>query len=84
MEITHEQRLQMLKAHNDLKDILQTIYDCQDIWMSDVGKLESMYCDLHRIFKFVPKQDEDGHRMLYADWVLADETVDPDGEQPDV
>jgi hypothetical protein len=41
--------------------------------MSDVGKLESMYCDLHRIFKFVPKEDEDGKRMQYADWVLAED-----------
>ena len=73
MEVTHEQRLELLKAHNDLKDILQTIYDCQDIWMSDVGKLESMYCDLHRIFKFVPKEDDEGVRMHYADWVLAED-----------
>jgi len=73
MEITREQRQDLLKAHNDLKTILQTIWDCQDIWMSDVGKLESLYCDLHRIFKFVPKEDEDGHRMTYADWVLAED-----------
>jgi len=76
MEITHEQRLDLLKAHNNLKDILSTIFDCQDIWMSDVGKLERLQCDLHRIFKFVPKEDEDGHRMHYADWVLAEEDDD--------
>jgi len=73
MEVTHEQRLDLLKAHNDLKDILQTVHNCQDLWISDVGKLESMYCDLHRIFKFVPKEDDEGHRMHYADWVLAEE-----------
>ena len=73
MNIAHDDRLALLKAHNDLKDILQTIYDCQDIWMSDVGKLESLYSDLHRIFKFVPKEDEEGRRMHYADWVLAEE-----------
>ena len=76
MEVTHEQRLELLKAHNDLKDILQTIWDCQDIWMSDVGKLESLYSDLHRILKFVPKEDEDGRRRPYADWVLAEEDAD--------
>ena len=70
MEVTSEQRLELLKAHNDLKHILQSIWDCQDIWMSDVGKLERIQCDLHRIFKFVPKEDKDGHRMLYADWIL--------------
>ena len=73
MEVTHEQRLELLKAHNDLKDILQTIWDCQDIWMTDVGKLESLYWDLHRILKFVPKEDEVGKRMQYADWVLAED-----------
>ena len=40
MKVTHDNRLKLLKAHNDLKDILSTIHDCQDIWMSDVGKLE--------------------------------------------
>ena len=76
MEITHEQRLQMLQAHNELKDVLSTVYDCQDLWMSDIRKLERLHCDLHRIFKFVPKEDEDGHRMHYADWILAEEDDD--------
>jgi len=76
MEITREQRLQMLQAHNELKDVLSTVYDCQDLWMSDIRKLERMQCDLHRIFKFVPKEDDEGHRMHYADWVLAEEDDD--------
>ena len=74
--ITQAQRMDLLKAHNELKDILSTIFDCQDIWMSDVGKLERLQCDLHRVFKFVPKEDENGHRMHYADWVLAEEDED--------
>ena len=80
MEITHEQRLDLLKAHNSLKDILSTIFDCQDIWMSDVGKLERLQCDLHRIFKFVPKEDDEGCRMPYADWVLADVSEPDDAD----
>jgi len=80
MEVTHEQRLDLLKAHNDLKDILQTVHNCQDLWISDVGKLESMYCDLHRIFKFVPKEDDEGHRMPYADWILADVSEPDDAD----
>ena len=70
MEVTNEQRLELLKAHNDLKDMLQTIFDCQDIWTSDVGKLQRIQYDLHRIFKFVPKEDENGHRVFHADWIL--------------
>lgn len=76
MEITHEQRLQMLQAHNELKDVLSTVYDCQDLWMSDIRKLERIQCDLHRVFKFVPKENEDGSRMHYADWILAEEDDD--------
>ena len=76
MNIAHDDRLALLKTHNDLKDILQTIFDCQDLWISDVGKLERIQCDLHRIFKFVPKEDDDGKRVYYADWVLAEEDDD--------
>jgi len=70
MEVTSEQRLELLKAHNDLKDALMTIHECQDLWMSDIRNLERVQCNLHRIFKFVPPQDEDGHRTHYADWIL--------------
>ena len=80
MEITNEQRLDMLKSYNDLRNTLQTIYDCNDLWMSDVGKLEGLQCDLHRIFKFVPKEDDEGHRMRYADWVLAEHGGDDDDD----
>jgi len=72
MEITNEQRENLLKAYNDLRNTLQTIYDCHDLWLSDVGKLEGLQCYLHRTFKFVPKEDDEGHSMHYADWVLAD------------
>jgi SepF-like predicted cell division protein (DUF552 family) len=78
MNITHEERLKLLKAHNDLMNILQTIYDCQDMFISDVGKLERIQSELSNIFKFVRGEN------YYSDWVFANSTVDPDGEQPDV
>jgi len=78
MNISHEERLKLLKAHNDLRDVLQTIHDCQDMFISDVGKLERLQSELSNIFKFVRGEN------YYSDWVLADSTVDPDGEQPDV
>lgn len=68
--ITHEERLALLEAHNNLRTALSTVAECQDLWMSDVRNLEKLECDLHRIFKFVPKQDDAGHRMHYADWIL--------------
>jgi len=78
MNISHEERLKLLKAHNDLRDVLQTIHDCQDMFISDVGKLERLQSELSNIFKFVRGEN------YYSDWVLADSTVDPDGEQPHV
>lgn len=74
--ITQAQRMDLLKAHNDLKDILQTIIDCQDLWISDVGKLQVIQYNLHRIFKFVPKEDENGHRVFHADWILTEHDQD--------
>jgi hypothetical protein len=72
MELTNEQRKQFLKSYNDLRNMLLTIYDCQDIWMSDVGKLENLQHIMHSVMKFVPQEDDEGRPMHYADWVLAD------------
>ena len=72
MEIKHEDRLKFLKAHNDLRDILMTIHECNDLWLSDVGKLERLECLMHSVMKFVPQQDDDGRSLHYADWVLAE------------
>ena len=73
MEITHEERLEFLNAHNDLRNVIQTLHECQDLWLSDVGKLEKIECLMHRVLKFVPKEDDEGRPMHYADWVLADD-----------
>ena len=76
MDITHEERLEFLKAHNDLRSIIQTLHECQDLWLSDVGKLEKIECLMHRVLHFVPKEDNEGRPMHYADWVLADDNND--------
>ena len=73
MNITHEERVEFLNAHNDLKSIVQTLHECSDLWMSDVRKLEKIECLMHRVLKFVPKEDDEGRPMHYADWVLADD-----------
>lgn len=72
MNITHEDRVELLKAYNDLRSIVQTLHECKDIFLSDLGKLEDLECLLHRALKFVPPQDEDGRSMHYAQWVLAE------------
>ena len=70
MNITHEERVKFLKAHNDLKNMIMTIHECNDLWISDVGKLESLECLLHSVMKFVPPMDDEGRPKYYADYVL--------------
>ena len=53
-----------------LKDVLQTIHDCQDMFISDVGKLERIQSELSNIFKIVRGEN------YYSDWVLAEEDDD--------
>ena len=45
--ITEDKRRELLKAHNDLRRMINTIHECNDIWMSDVGKLEHLQHLLH-------------------------------------
>ena len=73
MDITHEERLEFPKAHNDLRSIVQTLHEMSDLWVSDVGKLERIECLLHRVMKFVPQMDDEGRPKYYADYVLADD-----------
>ena len=72
MELTHEQRVAFLKSYNELRSTLQTIWDCQDIWMTDVRKLENLQNLMEVAMKFVPQEDDEGSRLHYHDWVLAD------------
>jgi len=72
MNITHEQRLQFLKAHNELRNIVQSLHECHDMFLSDLGKLEELECLLHTAMKFVPQKDEEGMSVFYTDWVLAE------------
>ncbi len=76
MNITHEERVKFLKAHNDLKNMVQTIHECGDLWVSDVRKLESLEHLLHSVMKFVPQMDDEGRPKYYYDYVL--EELDDD------
>lgn len=70
MSITHEERVKLLKCFNDLTNILQTIYDCHDLFMSDIGKLERIQSELSNIGKFERGKNH------YDDYVLTKETDD--------
>ena len=76
--LTQAQRMDLLNSHNKLRDILQTIADCNDIWMSDIKYLDTLQCELSRILKFVPKRSENGHILQYADWILHEHSKEDD------
>tara|TARA_R100001509_G_scaffold157064_1_gene120869 strand:+ start:1985 stop:2221 length:237 start_codon:yes stop_codon:yes gene_type:complete len=72
INITHEERVQFLKAHNELRNMIQTLHDCGDVWVSDLRKLENFEHLLHSVMKFVPQMDDEGRPQYYADYVLAE------------
>jgi hypothetical protein len=70
-------RQKMLTHHNNLRAIVQTIEECQDLWMSDVKTLNEMVYEISRDFEFQPPLDDEGNRMFYANnWVLKDDEDD--------
>ena len=76
--LTQAQRMDLLNSHNKLREIMQTIYECNDIWMSQIQHLETLQCELHRILKFVPNRGEDGHIPYGADWILFEHSEEGD------
>ena len=80
MEITvnEDDRRQLLKAHNELRDMITTIHECSDIWLSDVGKLEHLQHMLHHALKFTPPVDSEGNKMWWRDYVYEEEVPSDD------
>ena len=75
--VTRDMRLTMLKIHNDLKDIKNTIEETNDLWLSDLAKLDAMIHYLHHEFEFLPPQREHGH---WSDWVFAEDVKEEDDD----
>ena len=73
--VTRDMRLTMLKIHNDLKDIKNTIEECNDIWLSDLQKLNKIIHTLHHEFEFKPPQKTGSY---WADWVFAEDVKEDD------
>jgi hypothetical protein len=72
MELTHEQRLEFLKAYHDLRNTINLWRDGFGMSEFDVRKLENLQCLMHSVLKFVPQEGYEGNRHQYADWILAD------------
>ncbi len=67
--ITQEQRRELLESHNELRSALQTIWECQDLWMSDVTNIERLVSRMQRHLGFA--QPTEGH--AYMNYVLAED-----------
>ena len=76
--ITETKRRELLKAHNDLRRMINTIHECHDIWMSDVGKLEHLQHLLHYTLKFTAPLDDEGNKVWWSDFVLEEEVPNDD------
>ena len=70
--LSEEDRKDLLESHGHLRTILQTIWECNDLWMSDVGKLESLMFKMQRHLNFERKKDAEGSGY-YDSFVLAEE-----------
>ena len=76
--LTDKDRRDFLSAHNELRNILSTIQECNDLWVSDLAKLERMQHLMHHVMKFTPPLDDEGNRMWYRDFVLDEEVPSDD------
>jgi len=72
-KISKADRNKLLKGFNELRSALQTMEETQDVWLSDIRNMELLRMNLSLILNFSPKQDDEGERLYYADWVLDEE-----------
>ena len=79
MEISNNQRSDLLRAHNNLKKVISYVDDCRDINVSHLRDIEEAICVLHEVGEFRPKRDNNNHSMFWSDWVYA-ENAEPDND----
>lgn len=77
--VTRDMRLTMLKVHNDLKDIKNTVEETNDMWLSDLQKLNQIIHTLHDEFEFKPPKG--GHGGYWSDWVFAEDVKEEDEDE---
>jgi Asp-tRNA(Asn)/Glu-tRNA(Gln) amidotransferase C subunit len=46
IELTPEEANNLIKRVHDIDQMADTIMECQDLWLSDVSKLQKVKCDL--------------------------------------
>ena len=76
--VTRDMRMMMLKIHNDLKDIKNTVEECNDMWLSDLRKMEAIIHMLHDEFEFRPPKKTGAY---WSDWVFAEDVKEEDKDE---
>lgn len=61
-------RRELLDSHNELRTALQTIWECNDLWISDLRNLETLMHRMQHTLQFQRSEDNN-----YGKWVLAEE-----------
>lgn len=76
--VTRDMRQTMLKIHNDLKRIKNTVEECNDMWISDLRRIDEIVHELHKEFEFKPPAK---HGAAYwSDWMFAEEVPEEEDE----
>lgn len=68
MSLSKEDRLQLLKGYNNLRDAMNTLDECQDLWLSDMRNIREFMQNLHEKLNFKPIKNE-----YYNNWVLGED-----------
>ena len=67
VKLNRKDRIRMLHNFNKLKRTLESIGECQDLWLSDIANLQKLHCDMHQLLEFT----SDGE--YWKDWILSED-----------
>ena len=76
--VTRDMRMMLLKIHNDLKDIKNTVEETNDMWLSDLRRMEAIIHTLHKEFDFKPPQKTGSY---WADGVFAEDVKEAEEDE---
>jgi hypothetical protein len=77
--VTRDMRQTMLKIHNDLRRIKNTVEECNDLWLSDLRTMENIIYDLRKEFEFSPKNEPGGYH--YSDWIFSEDVKEEEEDE---
>lgn len=66
--MNQNERKKLLEQSNELARIVSSIFECQDVWLSDLGKLESMVYTLRSMIDAKPHKGDNSF-----DYVLSED-----------